>query len=95
MIRDLLAPSSGFLELREDPKGVNVVGLMEVETSSVDEVRGGFLAAPVAKSVAMAVGRPVLRRICQSHPSLPHACVCRSWISCQLATAGEPVSRLQ
>ena len=41
MIRDLLAPSSGFLELREDPKGVNVVGLMEVETSSVDEVRGG------------------------------------------------------
>ena len=40
MIRDLLAPNSGFLELREDPKGVNVVGLMEVETSSVEEVRG-------------------------------------------------------
>lgn len=40
MICDLLAPNSGFLELREDPKGVNVVGLMEVQTSSVEEVRG-------------------------------------------------------
>ena len=38
MIRDLLNPSSGILELREDHRGVNVVGLMEVETISVDEV---------------------------------------------------------
>ncbi|XP_066588889.1 kinesin-like protein KIF19 [Prorops nasuta] len=39
-IRDLLNPSSGYLELREDSRGrnVQVSGLTEVSTSSTDEV---------------------------------------------------------
>ncbi|CAH0563687.1 unnamed protein product [Brassicogethes aeneus] len=39
-IRDLLNPSSGFLELREDSKGKNiqVAGLSEISTTSTDEV---------------------------------------------------------
>lgn len=39
MIRDLLNPSSGILELREDSSGAVVVaGLLEVETTSTPEV---------------------------------------------------------
>lgn len=40
-IRDLLNPSSGYLELREDSKGRNiqVAGLSEVSTTSTNEVR--------------------------------------------------------
>lgn len=40
-IRDLLNPSSGYLELREDSRGRNiqVAGLSEVSTTSTDEVR--------------------------------------------------------
>ena len=39
MIRDLLNPSLGFLELREDAKGnVQVAGISEVTTRSTDEV---------------------------------------------------------
>lgn len=39
MIRDLLSPSSGILELREDAKGgVQVAGLSEVTTRSTSEV---------------------------------------------------------
>ncbi|CAG9864986.1 unnamed protein product [Phyllotreta striolata] len=39
-IRDLLNPSSGFLELREDSKGknINVAGLSEISTTSTDEI---------------------------------------------------------
>ncbi|XP_068084408.1 kinesin-like protein KIF19 [Anabrus simplex] len=39
-IRDLLNPSSGFLELREDPRGRNiqVAGLFEISTTSTEEV---------------------------------------------------------
>jgi kinesin family protein 18/19 len=39
-IRDLLNPSSGFLELREDSRGRNiqVTRLSEVSTSSTEEV---------------------------------------------------------
>lgn len=39
-IRDLLNPSSGYLELREDSKGKNiqVAGLSEISTNSTDEV---------------------------------------------------------
>lgn len=39
-IRDLLNPSSGFLELREDSRGRNiqVAGLSEVSTTSTEEV---------------------------------------------------------
>jgi kinesin family protein 18/19 len=39
-IRDLLNPSSGFLELREDSRGRNiqVTRLSEVSTSSAEEV---------------------------------------------------------
>ncbi|XP_035695150.1 kinesin-like protein KIF19 isoform X2 [Branchiostoma floridae] len=38
MIRDLLNPESGFLELREDAKGVQVTGLSEVNAKSTKEV---------------------------------------------------------
>ena len=43
MIRDLLNPGIGMLELREDHRGVNVVGLKEVETISVEEVHSNVL----------------------------------------------------
>ena len=40
-IRDLLAPSSTFLDLREDPiKGMSVAGIQEVEARSHVEVHG-------------------------------------------------------
>lgn len=39
MIRDLLNPSAGILDLREDAKGgVQVAGLSEVTARSTDEV---------------------------------------------------------
>lgn len=38
MIRDLLNPSSGFLELREDSKGVVVAGISEVQAKKTSEV---------------------------------------------------------
>lgn len=39
-IRDLLNPSSGYLELREDSKGrsIQVAGLTELSTTSTNEV---------------------------------------------------------
>lgn len=41
MIRDLLNPSTGFLDLREDSKGViQVAGITEVSTINAQEVRG-------------------------------------------------------
>lgn len=44
MIRDLLNPSSGFLDLREDSKGViQVAGITEVSTINAQEVRGNLL----------------------------------------------------
>jgi len=40
MVRDLLNPSSGYLEMREDAKGgVQVASLSEVSTASTEEVR--------------------------------------------------------
>ena len=38
MIRDLLNPSSGYLDLREDSKGVVVAGLSEMTASTTKEV---------------------------------------------------------
>ena len=38
MIRDLLNPSAGFLDLREDNKGVQVAGLTELSAHSTKEV---------------------------------------------------------
>lgn len=50
MIRDLLNPSSGFLDLREDSKGViQVAGITEVSTINAQEVRAAsrlFSLAP-------------------------------------------------
>ncbi|WAQ95609.1 KIF19-like protein [Mya arenaria] len=44
MIRDLLNPSSGILDLREDAKGgIQVAGLTEVKARSTDEVMGLLL----------------------------------------------------
>lgn len=39
MIRDLLNPTSGYLDLREDAKGVQVAGLTEVTARSASEVK--------------------------------------------------------
>ena len=38
MIRDLLHPNSGILDMREDSKGVVVVGLLDVEVTSASQV---------------------------------------------------------
>ena len=38
MIKDLLNPISGYLELREDSKGVQIPGLSEVTAKSTHEV---------------------------------------------------------
>ena len=38
MIRDLLNPSSGYLDLREDSKGVVVAGISEVQAQTTSEV---------------------------------------------------------
>lgn len=39
MVRDLLNPTSGYLDMREDAKGgVQVAGLSEVTTASTEEV---------------------------------------------------------
>jgi len=38
MIRDLLNPGSGFLDLREDQKGVQVAGLSEHSAANTDQV---------------------------------------------------------
>ncbi|KXJ07474.1 Kinesin-like protein KIF19 [Exaiptasia diaphana] len=43
MIRDLLNPASGILDLREDAKGVNVAGLSEVEAKTTREVMSMLL----------------------------------------------------
>lgn len=41
VIRDLLSPSSGVLDLREDSRGsIQIAGIMEVSTSNAQEVRG-------------------------------------------------------
>ncbi|KAJ1067862.1 hypothetical protein K5549_016516, partial [Capra hircus] len=40
VIRDLLSPSSGFLDLREDSRGsIQIAGITEVSTSNAQEVR--------------------------------------------------------
>lgn len=46
MIRDLLNPSSGFLELREDSKGVVVAGISEMQAQKTSEVNLRFLPLP-------------------------------------------------
>lgn len=39
VIRDLLNPSSGFLDLREDPRGsIQIAGITEVSTTNAQEV---------------------------------------------------------
>lgn len=48
MIRDLLNPSSGFLELREDSKGVVVAGISEVQAKKTSEVKSVYLFATLA-----------------------------------------------
>lgn len=40
VIRDLLNPSSGFLDLREDSRGsIQIAGITEVSTSNAQEVK--------------------------------------------------------
>ncbi|XP_044732518.1 kinesin-like protein KIF19 isoform X2 [Chrysoperla carnea] len=52
-IRDLLKPSSGYLELREDSKGKNiqVTGLTELSTTSTEEVLELLLKANKSRTV--------------------------------------------
>ena len=38
MIRDLLNPGSGYLDLREDAKGVQVTGLTTLSTRNLQQV---------------------------------------------------------
>lgn len=60
VIRDLLNPSSGFLDLREDSRGnIQIAGIMEVSTSNAQEVRvtgahGGKGASASAATLARA-----------------------------------------
>ena len=43
MIRDLLVPTSGYLELRDDPnKGIEIAGISEVEVKNEKEVTEEF-----------------------------------------------------
>ena len=62
VIRDLLNPSSGFLDLREDSRGsIQIAGLTEVSTSNAQEVRvpgapGGRRASAWAAALATAQG---------------------------------------
>lgn len=44
VIRDLLNPSSGFLDLREDPRGsIQIAGITEVSTTNAQEVPGAMV----------------------------------------------------
>ncbi|KAK2116575.1 Kinesin-like protein kif19 [Saguinus oedipus] len=46
VIRDLLNPSSGFLDLREDSRGgIQIAGIMEFSTSNAHEIWLGILFA--------------------------------------------------
>ena len=38
MIRDLLNPDTGFLDLREDSKGIQIPGLQEIKAKSTTHV---------------------------------------------------------
>jgi len=50
MIRDLLNPGSGYLDLREDQKGVQVAGLSEHSAASTDQVSNTLLWRAVIES---------------------------------------------
>ena len=50
MIRDLLNPGSGYLDLREDQKGVQVAGLSEHSAASTDQVSNTLLWHAVIES---------------------------------------------
>lgn len=54
MIRDLLNPSSGFLDLREDSRGsIQITGITEVSTSNAQEVRVTVATLPRAHKVLL------------------------------------------
>lgn len=60
MIRDLLNPSSGFLDLREDSKGViQVAGITEVSTINAQEVRPVTRPHPKASGISLTRPRPL------------------------------------
>lgn len=65
MIRDLLNPSSGFLDLREDSKGViQVAGITEVSTINAQEVRAAsclFRLPPRVPEAVLESDRPSVR----------------------------------
>lgn len=89
MIRDLLNPSSGFLDLREDSKGViQVAGITEVSTINAQEVGQPttFLSGPAELTGSHLVAEH-------------HLCVCffsfRSWSYWWRATSSALRSRRQ
>jgi kinesin family protein 18/19 len=53
-IRDLLNPTSGYLDLRDDSRGKNitVAGLSEVTTKNTEEVRTFLLKGDTARAVS-------------------------------------------
>lgn len=83
MIRDLLNPSSGFLDLREDSKGViQVAGITEVSTINAQEVRRATLPCMFS---FISMKTLWLQQVC--------LCVFRSWNYWWGATSSAPKSR--
>lgn len=74
VIRDLLNPSSGFLDLREDSRGsIQIPGIMEVSTSNAQEVRGPGDPGGRRASAWAAV-------LATAHGAEPDTALCCSWL---------------
>ncbi|TGZ68900.1 hypothetical protein CRM22_004014 [Opisthorchis felineus] len=78
LIRDLLNPGPDFLELREDSKGVQVVGLYEVEPTNRDEVfkllqRGNLnrTTEPTAANMTSSRSHAILQITVRQSPRTP------------------------
>lgn len=71
MIRDLLNPSSGFLDLREDSKGViQVAGITEVSTINAQEVRAARRPCAGSRCAVMTACRSDSRSTSEDAPSV-------------------------
>lgn len=90
MIRDLLNPSSGFLDLREDSKGViQVAGITEVSTINAQEVRQP--TSPCMTWLIIYFNQNV--QISSSATAKLVVCVFRSWNCWWRATNSAPRSQ--
>lgn len=83
MVRNLLGPSAGILDLREDAHGATVVsGLTEVEVSDSDEVmalltRGNLrrTCEPTAVNKTSSRSHAILKVSIASQPTSPQLCL--------------------